>query len=73
MKSSRRVETVKSWGSTIGFAVLAAVAVHYMTAARVVKLSGPLPPFSARALSGETLTNDALRGKVAILNFWSPG
>jgi hypothetical protein len=69
----RAAGAVRSWGPTIAFGIFAAVALHYMTAARVVKLSGPLPAFSARTLSGETLNSDGLRGKVAILNFWSPG
>lgn len=37
------------------------------------KLEGPLPEFSAATLAGARLTKADLKGKVAILNFWSPG
>jgi hypothetical protein len=58
---------------TVAFVATTALVIHYATAARVASLSGQLPAFAGTTVSGETLRSSDLRGKVAILNFWSPG
>lgn len=34
-------------------------------------INRPLPPFSLKDLSGKQISNESLRGKIAVLNFWS--
>ena len=41
---------------------------------RKVRLrAGSLPPFEAKDLAGNTWTPEAMKGRVSILQFWSPG
>ena len=67
------VEKIKGWLPTVGFLVVGVLALHYANAARVTRLSGDLPAFTAATADGSTLRSADLNGKVTILNFWSPG
>jgi hypothetical protein len=63
----------REWLGTGLFVVVAVAVLHFVNAPRVKTLSGELPAFTAQTANGTTLRSEDLKGKVTLLNFWSPG
>jgi thiol-disulfide isomerase/thioredoxin len=51
--------------------VLAAVAATVSTPLRAIDSRQPAPKFRAKSLDGETFSNDSLKGKVVLIQFWT--
>jgi peroxiredoxin len=55
----------------LGAALLASVAIAGIAAVASFTLTRPAPEVKFSALSGETFSTSALRGKVVVVNFWA--
>jgi peroxiredoxin len=55
----------------VGAALLASLAIAGIAAVASITLARPAPEVKFSALSGETFTTSALRGKVVLVTFWA--
>ncbi|CAN5212149.1 TlpA disulfide reductase family protein [soil metagenome] len=62
----------RSWLLACGALAACAVAIYFLAAGFFFTQGRPAPAVAFTGLLGETISAETLRGKVVIVNFWSP-